>query len=1555
MLNRSSISTNSRRQLETLECEFSTVVEVPSPGVDFWRSASAPPADERRSVASAIPPRSPPATKKSGASPPKLGPVSPCCECPSTKGVTTGPAPHLGKVPVFTGGPSGVACITCRFPATTGTGACTCLTPATTGATKQVVSVRDGWTTIRSNGQRDESCRIQQSRKGSHGIYQVPVGIIQQKKDPIIEWVIKTSNRFECLYDAPCRLTMSNTGTEQGKSHVNKREFQNVIETSRYDGHDQMPLATLVNPVISESFDSTGELALTECNSVEFSDENAEEMSISEDVSVKNKQIPLSVGLWNINSINQQKFEYCIDFLNQEKNSILCLTELSSENRDTVNILAKNDDFPILNDPKNKRVGMMIPCFLKESVEVFDTWSWCQTRNRKSNKAVQMTLFRVNLNTIVITIVVVYAAPDTNIDGKRALCRKLCELGKNIPNMVVVGDFNIDMKDREKKRFLKTELSGMYTQIVNDFTRVKSRNFDGEIRISKTCIDLVLLSMNMKKKLIDTALIIKDAPSDHFLVKFSLDIKVPSKFVEKKYFLDPTRRKPIPKSKLDMANSELSELIKSHEALFERSNRVESINLLRKLMVQVLDTYAPMNKAGVHTKRIYRFTMPKDLRKLKKSLQEAKNKWRVAIRQKKKSSVTNRCRESYRRQRNKYNKAVKNCKNKQKASKLYDGIMTHNNIWSIVKKFLPDPDYRPPSVKMEIRGKSGKELADHMAKFFYDRARLVSDEDAIKCEAHIPLPTVEPSTEIDIDDDVSYTVEELFKGKKKPSLAAGPDTISHRHIVDLMPSISDCLQASVDKPLNNFTDIRKSYTRLLEKEPVTSKSVLTEKSQRPISELNALPKYGSIKIFIDQLRNQLLKILKDNQYAFPGKGGPMAIVKTLDDASEMSAKGMKTCFLLWDFSNAFCTTIHRIIVAVARKFNLSERMLTLLKEFLEQSFSAIKFSDKNGYYISDTVQTGRGTPQGQIGSDLIFALVNDCIDPIQVLDEIILRSKYVDDFTDVLAASNISTLFKSYKANEMHLKNSATSVGLKLNEGKTKIIPLNIHPDDLPQEYQDRYTSQAELLGFKFSVIGAPAVTEKESNKSQNKFHMSLRHTRANGHHSKVSGDPAALELISRLASATRTMYTLRKFEKDPFINLKAATSLVWSCCYDIGCVRAYCSDSIWEDVCKSIRKVIKAAGLDHMTSSEIVYRISTGYSPDIMALKQIVQLGIKFLNEDSLTESFMVKSSDSDKARPFWHRFSTEFNALPYTLREFIVKTCDPQNKSAVEKIKRRLKSHYIGLYNPNGKLSKEKVLKLLNQYSYSKEKIEKRKRDYEDVRKSRIEALLAREKKEKDKLFVTPHKRRKKFSENFVTPKVLREVAKCYGPKKDDKSANVDFVIEGYTPKKRPRKQTGVGRSESLSKRLNRSESENVYPVENVRKAVPDLVYYDTLDIPTGIHEIVENIKEIEIEFSTEYHVQDDSMPFIFSVAKQLSVNDISEKEHHTMVHGTGDEKVNVCKGVVSPDKQLCFLDCIASCSPWQYKIGQRKEKRKKLKQLYRLNRVRPPEKSFPSGPHN
>ena len=162
----------------------------------------------------------------------------------------------------------------------------------------------------------------------------------------------------------------------------------------------------------------------------------------------------------------------------------------------------------------------------------------------------------------------------------------------------------------------------------------------------------------------------------------------------------------------------------------------------------------------------------------------------------------------------------------------------------------------------------------------------------------------------------------------------------------------------------------------------------------------------------------MLTKLKNNQFAFPGKGGPMAIVKTLDTAAQHAAVSKKVMIVFWDFSNAFCTTIHKITEQIAKKFKFSERMMKLLSQFLEQTFSTIKMSDKDGFYLSDEIHTKRGSPQGQIGSDFMFALINDNIDPEVVANEIIQRTKYVDDFTDVFSGYSANDLLRSLVHNE---------------------------------------------------------------------------------------------------------------------------------------------------------------------------------------------------------------------------------------------------------------------------------------------------------------------------------------------------------------------------------------------------------------------------------------------------------------------------------------------------------------------------------------------------------
>ena len=153
----------------------------------------------------------------------------------------------------------------------------------------------------------------------------------------------------------------------------------------------------------------------------------------------------------------------------------------------------------------------------------------------------------------------------------------------------------------------------------------------------------------------------------------------------------------------------------------------------------------------------------------------------------------------------------------------------------------------------------------------------------------------------------------------------------------------------------------------------------------------------------------------------------MGTVKVLDEACQLAASGKKVLIAFWDFSNAFCTTLHRITMEIAKKYKLSDRMIKLLAEFLEQSTSIIKMADSGGFYLSDPITTNRGGQQGQIGSDFIFSLINDGINPEQIFDEIILRTKYVDDFTDVYAHDSAKTVFRSLRHKEELLMAQTTT------------------------------------------------------------------------------------------------------------------------------------------------------------------------------------------------------------------------------------------------------------------------------------------------------------------------------------------------------------------------------------------------------------------------------------------------------------------------------------------------------------------------------------------------
>ena len=551
-----------------------------------------------------------------------------------------------------------------------------------------------------------------------------------------------------------------------------------------------------------------------------------------------------------------------------------------------------------------------------------------------------------------------------------------------------MGDFNTDWQDSSLKSEYVADVGNKLEQIVDKPTRVKTVNHDSGPKTSSTIIDLIFLSDDLKARLKAGPNIIKNVPSDHLMLECFFDVGAPSKWVDQTYFLDPTRRPPIPSHKLPTVIGELSSKFETEMIEIAGMDHDEIVSYTQKSIKESLDRHNPMNSSQEFKKRIYVKPQSEDLRNARFFRNLLFNRYRKAKRQKASEEIFAVKWDAYRVSRNFVTKMKREESYQFHKNFVQKAIDEGKNIWQSIKKFQPSKRVDTSRSTIQINGKSGVDLANHMANFIAGRAKLVSTTQVSEHSEFIPYPTDkiinieghDRENSSDVGEKVK-TVHTLFKPKKKANLAAGPDTISHRHILDLMPAIEPVLTAAIEKPINKFPDISRNFNRLISKEAVTINKKLTEKSQRPIAELDLIPKYSSIRLFIDDLKKELIPKMNNNQFSFPGKGTPMAIVKILDTFAMHAANGKKSLLAIYDFSNAFCTLIHPVVLKIASSYGISEQSMKLLEQFMEQSHSSIKMSDKNGYYMSDEIHTGVGNQQGQIGSDFIFSVANDATEP----------------------------------------------------------------------------------------------------------------------------------------------------------------------------------------------------------------------------------------------------------------------------------------------------------------------------------------------------------------------------------------------------------------------------------------------------------------------------------------------------------------------------------------------------------------------------------------------
>jgi hypothetical protein len=824
----------------------------------------------------------------------------------------------------------------------------------------------------------------------------------------------------------------------------------------------------------------------------------------------------------------------------------------------------------------------MIPKFLDTQFEILEAYPIFQNRKRNSPKACHLVIYKFATDKLSQHILVAYRTPDSNKESDESLMEKITSSNEKYKNCIVLGDFNRDQKLRINKKFFNDHLQGLMTQKVKDITREKDKIVNGKLITTKTIIDLVFLDNDVDARFLSLD-ILGDSPSDHKFIKFGLDYEVPNIYTTVRYHLDPTRRVRIPSAKLPTVLDILRERITENWEILENASQSGIFEWIEVNLKELLDRFAPLNPKEEQSRKHYKIPISREFLSLKRLRMKILKKLRRLSRPKSGNAqhvidsvrqhlrdVTNRTRSLYRKEESEY------CRKSMRT-----GLDNSKHIWDFINKCNSRKTGKAVPDILEIKGFTKTGLANFMAGYLFDRANLVPVEEVRKYQHMIPYPQNIPDVVIDIDDNIKYDVEQLYNRGKKPSLACGPDTISHRHICDMMPELKRVLQLAIDKPIDRFHNIDTNFNRLISKER-TNGIALTEKSQRPIAELNILSKYGPIQIMADQLRNQLIPFLNNNQYSFPGKGCPVAIVTVLDELNFHVSQMRPTLLVLWDFSNAFCTFLHDVAIDIAKKLNFSDRLLEIFKDFLKQTTSIIKMADGGGFYLSDKSCTERGGQQGQIFIDFVFAMLNDGIQPKSFFGEFVRRIKYVDDFQDIMSCLRIDTLFASVKKNEELIYGQSTSLGLKINESKLKMLAFHIPESEVDPAF--KYFPGTDLL-----VKSDADLSDTDLGKLPPLLGLGFGKNPNTRSNLKVCADKAADNCLSRLRSCFPIVMTSRKVERNALNRINTATALVWRDCYDIGMIYCFVSENKFTEIQIAIRKLIKLAGLDQFTPRDVV------------------------------------------------------------------------------------------------------------------------------------------------------------------------------------------------------------------------------------------------------------------------------------------------------------------------------------------------------------------------------
>ena len=304
-------------------------------------------------------------------------------------------------------------------------------------------------------------------------------------------------------------------------------------------------------------------------------------------------------------------------------------------------------------------------------------------------------------------------------------------------------------------------------------------------------------------------------------------------------------------------------------------------------------------------------------------------------------------------------------------------------------------------------------------------------------------------------EDEILDVIESFQIKK----ATGIDNISVRILKENKLTLISALTHLTNSVISGskFPDCLK----IARVTPLFKKGSKTDPNNyRPISILPALSKVIE-KILTKQIRAFMedFNLFTDTQYGFREKRNTTGALNRLFEKIYFNLDaGQITYGIFLDFSKAFDTVNHEILLKKLEFYNFSQTSINLLKSYLSKRQQCVEINS----FRSSLKDVSVGVPQGSILGPLLFLIfINDLVNCAPALDCIIFADDTSIFSTDYhKLKTEIAKIQKWCISNKLILNSQKTLLVPFKNPNKTSLLPTNFFSID------SNYISTSEKIQF---------------------------------------------------------------------------------------------------------------------------------------------------------------------------------------------------------------------------------------------------------------------------------------------------------------------------------------------------------------------------------------------------------------------------------------------------------------------------------------------------------